>query len=67
MHPLQRNLHISLALEACELLSPLYQENAVVGDKVVESQRLQLARRINSVKIDVIEVGLRDRGIRGSE
>ena len=67
MHSLQRNLHIALALEACELLSPLYQENAVAADKVIESQRLQLARRINSVQINVIEVGLRDRDIRGSE
>src|SRR5437764_71202 len=31
---LQRNLHIALPLETWELLSPLYQENAVAADKV---------------------------------
>ena len=58
IHPLKRYLHITLAFEAWEFLSPLYQENAVAGDKVVESQGLQLAGRINSVKIDMKEIGL---------
>src|SRR6476661_8764620 len=55
---LQRNFHIALALKALELLSPLYQENAVVSDEVIEPQRFQLARRINPVQVDVVEVSL---------
>ena len=58
-HSYQRNLDIPLALEAFELLSPLYQENAVIGDEVVESQRLKFPRSIDSVKVDVIEIDLR--------
>lgn len=49
---------MTLALEAHELLSPLYQENTVIGDQVVEPQGFQLSRCIDSVQIDVIEAGL---------
>src|SRR6476469_6767118 len=58
MPSLQRNFHIARALKALELLSPLYQENAVVSDEVIEPQRFQLARRINPVQVDVVEVSL---------
>src|SRR5207245_11470453 len=51
----QRNLYVTLALEAFKLRSRLYQENVVVGDQVVESQSFQLARSIDTVEINVKE------------
>ena len=52
--PLQRNLHIPLAIEARKFLSPLNQQNASLRAQIIQPQRLQLTLRIDAVKINVI-------------
>src|SRR5579862_6226138 len=55
-NPFECDLDVPIAREARKLLSPLYQENAVLGDQVIQPQRLQLPRRVNPIQINVIEV-----------
>ena len=63
---LQRNFDIPLALQTRKFLSPLDQQNASVGAQIIQPQRLQLALRIDAVKIDVINVQRAARDIRES-
>src|SRR5579864_6350811 len=55
--PLQRNLYVPLAQQPRKFLSPLDQQNTIVGAQVIQSERFQFARRVDAVKINVIEVG----------
>src|SRR5579862_1481929 len=57
--PLQSNLQIPLANEARKLLSPLDQQNAALRAQIVETERLQLSRGVDTVKIDVVKIGAR--------
>ena len=54
-HALQGDFNVLITHQVGKLLSPLYQENGVVGDEVVESQGFQLARSINPIKINMIK------------
>src|ERR1043166_331670 len=56
---LNRNLHVALFDEPLKLLSPFDQQDALRGHQVVERQRVELALRVDAVKIDVIESHLR--------
>src|SRR5262249_152053 len=54
-----------------EFLSPLYQQNAVFGEKVVEAQRLKLARSLHAIEINMVKIHSRtaifvDEGKRGT-
>ena len=55
----QGNLEILIAQQTGELLSPLYEEDAIRSDQVVEGEGFEFALGIDSVKVDVIESGLR--------
>jgi hypothetical protein len=55
----QGNLEILIAQQTGELFSPLYQEDAIRSDQVVEGEGFEFALGIDSVKVDVIEGGLR--------
>src|ERR1700683_1642455 len=52
-HWLQDDFHISIAFEASELLSPLYQQDAVWSEQVVQAQRLQFALGIDAIEINM--------------
>jgi len=56
-HSIENDFDIPLALESRELLPPLYQQNTVRGDQIIQAQRLKLARSIDTVEINVEEVG----------
>src|SRR5262249_834181 len=55
-HTLERNFNVPFPAEAVELLSPLYQQDAVLREQVIESKGFKLPWRIDAIKIDVIEV-----------
>ena len=55
-NPFQPDLDIVVTDKAPKLFSPLYEENAVFRDQVVETQGFQLAGRINPIQIDMIEI-----------
>src|SRR5580692_5117597 len=57
--PLQRNLHIPLAQKARKFLSPFDQQNTVPIPQIVESERLQFARSIYAIQINVKKISLR--------
>ena len=52
-------MEILIAQQTGELLSPLYEEDAIRSDQVVEGEGFEFALGIDSVKVDVIEGGLR--------
>src|SRR5580658_1649381 len=56
---LQGDLHVLVAFEARELLSPLYQQDAVWGEQVVEAEGFQVALGIDPVKVNVVQGGAR--------
>src|SRR5262249_32169749 len=53
------DFHIPVTSEPRKFIAPLYQENTVFGDQVVEAQSLQFSKRIYAIEVDVIKVGLR--------
>src|SRR5207237_6006854 len=53
---LERDLDIAITHQARKLLSPLYQQDTLLGEKVVESQRLQLPGRVYAIQVDVVEI-----------
>jgi len=57
--PLKPDFHIALRPKPAEFLSPLDQQNAVVGTQIIQAERFQFPQGIDAVKIDVIESGLR--------
>src|SRR5215469_13422173 len=56
---LDRNLHVPLADEALEFLSPLDEQNAASIHQVIEGQGIQFALGIDAVQVDVIKRQLR--------
>jgi len=56
---LDHDLHIPLAHETWEFLTPLDQQNAVLRTKIIEGQRVELARSVDSIQIDVVKIRLR--------
>src|SRR5664280_449900 len=56
---LEADFHVALLLEAGGLLSPLQQHQvAGLGEEFVEAQRVELARRVDAVEVDVEQVHL---------
>ena len=58
-----RNLHISLFCETGKLFTPFDEQNALRGHQVVKGQGIELALRVDAIKINVEE---RDLGPRYS-
>src|SRR5579871_4277500 len=56
---LNRNLYIPVTDEALKFLSPLDEQNAVVGNQIVKAEGFELAWRIHAVEVNVIEASLR--------
>ena len=54
---LQGDFHILIALQAGELRSPLYQQDAVGREQIVKAERFQVALGIDAVKVNVVERG----------
>src|SRR3989442_15935100 len=54
-YPLQSDFCVLIALQARELLSPLDQENAVLGDQVIEAEGLKMARWHYPIDFNVID------------
>jgi len=50
-----RNLHVALLHEPLELFSPLDEQDALRGHQIVKGQRVELALRVNTIKIDMKE------------
>ncbi len=48
-HPFERDFDVAVAFEARKLLSPLYQENAVFRDQVIQPEGFQLSWSIHSI------------------
>src|SRR5664280_3769760 len=69
---LEADFHVALFLEAGKLFSPLQQyQVAGLGEEFVETKRVELARRVDTVEIDVEQVHLGaavlvDEGERGA-
>src|SRR5438309_2840713 len=54
-NPFESDLDVPVAHKTRKLLSPLYQENAVFGEQVVESKGFQLPWRVNTIQVNVIQ------------
>src|ERR1700731_2749633 len=57
--PLQRNLYVPLALQARKFLSPLDQQNTVLGAQIIEGESFKLARSVDTIEIDMEEISPR--------
>src|SRR5437899_1117113 len=53
------DLHVSFPNKALKLLSPLDEKNGVLVHQIIDGQRIELARCVDAIKVNVIERHLR--------
>jgi hypothetical protein len=53
-NPFESDLDVPVARETRKLLSPLYQENAVFSEQVIESESFQLPGRVDAIQVNVL-------------
>src|ERR1700685_3838009 len=56
-YALQSDLDVLIALQARELISPLYQQDAIGREEVVEAKRFQASLGIDAVEINMVQSG----------
>src|SRR5208282_2240081 len=56
---LQGNFHVLIPSPARELLPPLYQQDAVGREQVVQTESFQFSLAIDAIKVNVIQRGPR--------